>query len=270
MWIGKIGKKSAAFINHKPFHPGNFQNQEKVWLAEQKLKEEQRKEKELEERRKEEAKIEELRRVLRGEASAAAALSGQPYQQQSPLTAAEELRLKAKKAERQQQLQRQHQEALQRLKELAKSSLYTEDVFVNGHTSVYGSLYNKETQKWAYRCCGCTDRNAQCPENPHADKQGNRKRKHKSTIKQEEGRETETKRHTQANESEQGASADKNSSKEPNSRSPPSQCKPSGKQEDLDKDTKTDSFLGNGSKRKVREGGVAAYLRLLEVTQEET
>jgi hypothetical protein len=39
-------------------------------------------------------------------------------------------------------------------------SRYTEDVLVNGHTSVYGSLYRDG--KWGYRCCGQTDPKSAC------------------------------------------------------------------------------------------------------------
>ncbi|KAH0485912.1 MAG: hypothetical protein KVP17_002357 [Porospora cf. gigantea B] len=64
MFMGKVGQKAAAFINHKPFHPGNFANVEKVWLAEEKHKEDLQKQQELEQARNNERRIEELRKVL--------------------------------------------------------------------------------------------------------------------------------------------------------------------------------------------------------------
>jgi pre-mRNA-processing factor SLU7 len=42
-----------------------------------------------------------------------------------------------------------------------KRSKYEEDVFVNGHTTVWGSLFKDE--KWGYACCGQTgDRSVRC------------------------------------------------------------------------------------------------------------
>eukprot|EP01054_Gregarina_sp_Poly1_P007628 Gregarina_sp_Poly_1__7627@NODE_428_length_8567_cov_88_085529_g349_i0_p4_GENE_NODE_428_length_8567_cov_88_085529_g349_i0NODE_428_length_8567_cov_88_085529_g349_i0_p4_ORF_typecomplete_len416_score59_62CWC25/PF12542_8/2_5e03CWC25/PF12542_8/8_9e12CWC25/PF12542_8/1_8e04Cir_N/PF10197_9/1e10Cir_N/PF10197_9/1_2e03Cir_N/PF10197_9/9_1e03Cir_N/PF10197_9/4_4e03Cir_N/PF10197_9/4_4e03Cir_N/PF10197_9/9_7e03FlgM/PF04316_13/0_59FlgM/PF04316_13/88FlgM/PF04316_13/1_7e03DUF1064/PF06356_11/7_4e03DUF1064/PF06356_11/0 len=64
MHMGKIGQKSAAFINHKPFHPGNYRNLEKVWLAEQTHAANLKKQQELLDKRQQESKVEELRRAL--------------------------------------------------------------------------------------------------------------------------------------------------------------------------------------------------------------
>lgn len=39
---------------------------------------------------------------------------------------------------------------------LAESTLWKEDVYVNGHRSVWGSLYDPEAKRWGYACCpGC-------------------------------------------------------------------------------------------------------------------
>lgn len=65
MPLKNIGQKSAAFINHKPFHPGSYRNLEKVWVAEQKAEEAQRRDEELQKRRDNEGKMLELRRALR-------------------------------------------------------------------------------------------------------------------------------------------------------------------------------------------------------------
>lgn len=64
MYMGKIGQKSAAFINHKPFHPGSYRNLEKVWIAEQAHAANLKKEQELLDKRQQESKVEELRRAL--------------------------------------------------------------------------------------------------------------------------------------------------------------------------------------------------------------
>ncbi|CDJ32886.1 Arabidopsis thaliana At4g37120/C7A10_240, related [Eimeria mitis] len=247
MWIGNIGKKSAAFINHKPFHPGNYQNQEKVWLAEQKLKEEQKKEKELEERRREELKIEELRRALRGEAKAALQLQ----KKEEAVSPAEELRRKAKEAARLQALQRKHQEAQNRLKKFSKSTLYDEDVFTLGHSSVFGSLYSKEENKWGYKCCGCLDRSAPCTANQGDAENRTKKRKNKSAPPTEAAEATAAVP-AKSGDAENGGTDGKS----------PSDSSTRG-----DKDT-DDKFHASGSKRRAREGGVAAYVKLLAVPEE--
>eukprot|EP01053_Blabericola_migrator_P004346 Blabericola_migrator_1__4345@NODE_2339_length_2914_cov_65_114155_g682_i2_p1_GENE_NODE_2339_length_2914_cov_65_114155_g682_i2NODE_2339_length_2914_cov_65_114155_g682_i2_p1_ORF_typecomplete_len489_score84_09CWC25/PF12542_8/6_7e03CWC25/PF12542_8/1_5e13CWC25/PF12542_8/3_9e03CWC25/PF12542_8/6_3e03Cir_N/PF10197_9/3_3e10Cir_N/PF10197_9/5_7e03Cir_N/PF10197_9/1_8e04Cir_N/PF10197_9/2_2e03Cir_N/PF10197_9/1e04_NODE_2339_length_2914_cov_65_114155_g682_i29422408 len=64
MYMGKIGQKSAAFINHKPFHPGSYRNLEKVWIAEQTHAANLRKQQELLDKRQQESRVEELRRAL--------------------------------------------------------------------------------------------------------------------------------------------------------------------------------------------------------------
>ncbi|XP_074605698.1 pre-mRNA-splicing factor Slu7 [Brevipalpus obovatus] len=46
-------------------------------------------------------------------------------------------------------------------KPVAKSK-YEEDVFPKNHTSVWGSYYEKETQKWGYKCCKSTMKNSYC------------------------------------------------------------------------------------------------------------
>eukprot|EP01069_Polyplicarium_translucidae_P012359 Polyplicarium_translucidae@DN5121_c0_g1_i1.p1 len=97
MLMGKIGAKSAAFINHKPFHPGRLQNIEKVWIAQEKDKKERAEQEELLERRKQEVRIEELRKALRqseGNAHASGRLTlateGMEWMYENPAVAARE------------------------------------------------------------------------------------------------------------------------------------------------------------------------------------
>ncbi|KAL8441293.1 hypothetical protein Emag_007303 [Eimeria magna] len=260
MWIGKIGKKSAAFINHKPFHPGNYQNQEKVWLAEQKLKEEQKKEKELEERRREEVKIEELRRALRGEAHAALQLQNK---EESPVSPAEELRRKAREAAKQQALQRRQLEAQQRLKQPTRSTLYEEDVFVRGHTSVFGSFYSKEQQKWGFSCCGSLDRSSSCSANPNGGDQRTKKRKARGGALESptEAPLPPTSPSPADAAAANGADADAcNNSIASGKRA---SCCSVEEERALAK-----KLHVVGSKKKVREGGVAAFLKFMATENE--
>jgi len=56
-------KGGLAFLNKKNWHTARIQNIEKVWLAEQKAKQEEQRMKELQKKLEEERAIEELRRV---------------------------------------------------------------------------------------------------------------------------------------------------------------------------------------------------------------
>ena len=52
-----------SFLNKKPWHTGSIQNQEKVWLVEQKQKDLEKRQEELRKKLKEERHIEELKRL---------------------------------------------------------------------------------------------------------------------------------------------------------------------------------------------------------------
>jgi pre-mRNA-processing factor SLU7 len=39
---------------------------------------------------------------------------------------------------------------------------YEEDIFVNNHTSVWGSYYSRARESWGYRCCHSLLRNSYC------------------------------------------------------------------------------------------------------------
>ena len=40
---------------------------------------------------------------------------------------------------------------------------YQEDVYIGGHTSVWGSTFDIVTKKWGYKCCLCFDKsNERC------------------------------------------------------------------------------------------------------------
>ncbi|SBT38851.1 pre-mRNA-splicing factor SLU7, putative (SLU7) [Plasmodium ovale wallikeri] len=46
-----------------------------------------------------------------------------------------------------------------RIKVLSK---YEEDIYPLDHTSIFGSFYDRVTQKWGYKCCQCTDKFKGC------------------------------------------------------------------------------------------------------------
>ncbi|WBY54532.1 pre-mRNA-splicing factor SLU7 [Plasmodium yoelii yoelii] len=41
-------------------------------------------------------------------------------------------------------------------------SKYEEDIYISDHTSIFGSYYDRETKKWGYKCCKCTDKFQHC------------------------------------------------------------------------------------------------------------
>lgn len=176
MWLGKIGAKSAAFINHKPFHPGTFENLERVWLAEEKHRQEQQRQNELQERRLEEKKIHELRLALNSQRNSSnvnfKGTNGKfnDNQRISPETNSLEDFLKSSGRRKNKRRLREtkdsggHTEA-QNGKERDKPlicSRYQEDVLVGHHTRIFGSFFCLETHKWGYDCCKVTDRNGSC------------------------------------------------------------------------------------------------------------
>uniref|UniRef100_A0A3B0MZC7 Pre-mRNA-splicing factor SLU7 n=1 Tax=Theileria annulata TaxID=5874 RepID=A0A3B0MZC7_THEAN len=170
MWMGKIGNKSAAFIRHKHFHPGTYQNMEKVWLAEEKQKAEERRQKEMKEKREEELKTLEIKRQIReqeelkrmemileekrnkykvdrnfvSENQSGLILTGHTTSSGSPTAKNTSTNKEEKK--------------------LVIRSQYTEDVFKNGHTTVFGSYYDRDNKSWGYKCCKLTDKEVRCPE----------------------------------------------------------------------------------------------------------
>lgn len=42
------------------------------------------------------------------------------------------------------------------------SSIYAEDMYTMGHTSVFGSYYDTQKKKWGYKCCKILDKLAKC------------------------------------------------------------------------------------------------------------
>eukprot|EP00389_Voromonas_pontica_P004036 GDKH01005987.1.p1 GENE.GDKH01005987.1~~GDKH01005987.1.p1 ORF type:complete len:219 (-),score=24.86 GDKH01005987.1:101-757(-) len=150
-FLGKVGAKSIAFINHKPFHPGNRENLEKVWMAETKQKEDEKRQKEMIEQRKKEAQVEELRKAMRNRnAEHAAFVSEAPVHDFT--TQAQMLAQRRREVEG---------ESESRNFGLARSR-YAEDQFNHGHESVWGSWFEKESGKWGYSCCRSTDKAAPC------------------------------------------------------------------------------------------------------------
>lgn len=149
MNVQRISNKASVFLNHKHFHPGNSKNREKVWLAEEKLREEEKKQEELLKKRKKEWEIEELRRDLK----------------QSNKKIKNELKSQSEVEDAVDSNKQLHDMLIGKTKankNIMKSELYEEDVFIGNHSSVWGSYYDPDTKKWGFKCCKNTKRNSIC------------------------------------------------------------------------------------------------------------
>eukprot|EP01068_Selenidium_serpulae_P017586 Selendium_serpulae@DN6387_c0_g2_i1.p2 len=166
MFMGRIGAKSAAFINHKPFHPGNLQNLEKVWTAEENHKRELKKQAEFLERRNQEQQIEELRRALRKEEGAFGANVGEAGLGSKGgshgATAASARKLQRRKATITRSADTKSKPPSSEDISGIVSSLYCEGNLEAGHTSVWGSFYDRDSQSWGYACCKQLKKGKEC------------------------------------------------------------------------------------------------------------
>lgn len=186
MLLGKVGNKSIAFINHKPFHPGNLQNLERVWLAEQRAAENEKKQKEMLERRKHEVQIEELRKALRnkerqqveecekmcvkyhsGSSTLTAGLRRQTTLDSSDGSGGLYYPQGVKKSSRRYpdeegQGRRKRSRRVDDQTPFKVMSKYKEDIVRYGHTQVWGSFYDVSEGVWGYGCCSSTDKMSTC------------------------------------------------------------------------------------------------------------
>lgn len=207
-----VGGKAGGFINKKFFHPSTLRNQEKLWKAQTEDEREFRKQQELQKRRDEERQVEELRKqmYLSGQgkstdflstaAEASAATSHLNHSEKAELKQAiaeqQKRRLKLKRAAQAQAAAAEKAEKAEEGSDeeegmpssaspvdrsFAKSR-YPEDVMENEHSTVWGSWYSREEERWGFRCCKLLSRGEVCPEGPKEPekevvKDGRRKRK---------------------------------------------------------------------------------------------
>jgi len=181
-----VGSKAGGFIAKKFFHPSSISNQRKVWQNMEKAKEKDKIEEERQRRREEERQVEELRREMQ--------IRGQSKKENDVFKRTAQIKT-ATGVEAEAQLQQKKRVlALKRLDEEAASgstsaphravassipSRYKEDVLPRGHTEIWGSYYDPETQKWGYKCCQSKEKNIQCPlaDPEEADTKKKRKKK---------------------------------------------------------------------------------------------
>eukprot|EP00916_Digyalum_oweni_P011085 GHVL01018422.1.p1 GENE.GHVL01018422.1~~GHVL01018422.1.p1 ORF type:complete len:211 (-),score=32.54 GHVL01018422.1:1040-1672(-) len=162
----RVGSKSMSFIMHKPFHPGNFQNLEKVWAAEEEHKKDLQMQEELLERRRQELQVEELRRAMRLQTDALAGITENSLNDASACSLPAGLVNK-----RQKKTKSSLQKAQERLdaEQIVVRPKHRENNLFGDHTEVFGSWYDIKEKKWGYRCCMCTNRNKKsCGEKSNA------------------------------------------------------------------------------------------------------
>lgn len=191
----RVGGKAGGFINKKFFHPSSLRNQEKLWKAQTEHAREERQQAQLEKQREEERAVEALKKqmYLQGRGTS----STTDFASSSSLgVEVEPMGAKQKKEQRESHHEFRKRKAILKQEApehsgtvcesmprtegaLASSSsapmleaasptplaksLYTEDVFPKGHTSVWGSWYTAEGKRWGFACCRTLDRMSRCP-----------------------------------------------------------------------------------------------------------
>lgn len=175
MLLGKVGNKSIAFINHKPFHPGNLQNLEKVWQAEEREAQMKKRQTELLEQRNHEVQIEELRKALREKERQQSALgltrktpSSRPEEHVKEIPFLGGLQMNRKrKNNTPKEVRSKRQKSDEKGKDgFRVHSIYEEDAFCNGHKAVWGSFYSRDDAKWGYACCRSLVQSDRCSNAP--------------------------------------------------------------------------------------------------------
>mmetsp|Transcript_62241 Transcript_62241/g.148526 ORF Transcript_62241/g.148526 Transcript_62241/m.148526 type:complete len:271 (+) Transcript_62241:101-913(+) len=223
----RVGGKAAGFINKKFFHPSSLRNQEKLWKAQTAADTEARKQDQMEKLREEELKVEELRKQMylsgqakptdmigasiaasQGASSSSSVPKGWKSEQQAALDEQRRRREKLKES----RLAGQEAAAGGENPEgedpppaednskqddrVLAPSMYKEDVWPNGHGSVWGSFFNLEEQTWGYSCCKLQDQKVRCPHAPEEEaakepvqkvpREGPRKRRRKGSGQQQQ------------------------------------------------------------------------------------
>ncbi|SOV24519.1 step II splicing factor, putative [Plasmodium sp. DRC-Itaito] len=162
MWINKIGNKSASFINHKHFHPGNIKNLERVWLAEENEKKRKEEEEKYLKKREEQYKLYELKKQLRkNEEENKNDVHNILYDINKEFK--KENSMKKKNLHNNISNETIPNENI--INKILIRSKYDEDIFLKNHRSIYGSYYDKEKNKWGFKCCKNIDKNSKCPNN---------------------------------------------------------------------------------------------------------
>ncbi|SBT79942.1 step II splicing factor, putative [Plasmodium malariae] len=162
MWINKIGNKSASFINHKHFHPGNIKNLERVWLAEESERKRKEEEEKYLKKREEQYKLYVLKKQLtKNEEDNKNALHNNILYDINKERKKENTNKKINIT-----FSENEQNGIDAINnKLIIKSKYNEDLFVKNHKSIYGSYYDIEKKKWGYKCCKKVNKNSICTSN---------------------------------------------------------------------------------------------------------
>ena len=176
-FIGRVGHKAGGFISKKFFHPSNFKNQEKLWIAQEAMREQEKRQEELMKKREDERRVELLKKEMQSAASGGVNDSPGLHLETASVSKPQSERINVLQENvglRQEEKQslsetKRRLELLNRdrstagLLNIEIKSRYEEDVFVKGHTSVFGSWFDLESNKWGYRCCKITSHEERCP-----------------------------------------------------------------------------------------------------------
>ncbi len=163
---GRVGHKAGGFISKKFFHPSNMKNQEKLWQAIEAKKTQEKRQEELLKKREDEKRAEGIQNQLSGDlTSYVPSTVFQPSSSSNDLPKDKRTRL-----EQEAESQTKKRLAMVRNKssvnspvKIALKSRYEEDIFENGHSTVWGSFFDVSNLSWGYKCCRLTTKDSVCP-----------------------------------------------------------------------------------------------------------
>jgi len=141
---GRVGHKAGGFIAKKKFHPSNFDNQEKLWLAREGERKEKHQQEEFARKREEERRLETLREEI---------FHTTGVTQPGKFIRSEEEMLRNLTPEQ----RKAAEQTKKRLQAVQKKTLGSLEF---GHSEVWGSWF--EGGQWGYACCRCVTRGDPC------------------------------------------------------------------------------------------------------------
>mmetsp|Transcript_82984 Transcript_82984/g.238497 ORF Transcript_82984/g.238497 Transcript_82984/m.238497 type:complete len:289 (+) Transcript_82984:78-944(+) len=199
----RVGGKAAGFINKKFFHPSSLANQEKLWKAQTAAATEARKQGQMEKQREEEMQVEALKKQMylqgQGKNTSDFMKTASIAVAEEPLTGTQkhEQFLSHQEFKRRKSILKQEQATLKKLEadtqgggggdaegdegdapdpaaassaassegpgRILAKSVYKEDIYPNGHESVWGSWFSMDEKRWGFSCCKEMQRKLRCP-----------------------------------------------------------------------------------------------------------
>ena len=169
-FTGRVGHKAGGFISKKFFHPSNFKNQEKLWQAIEAKKEQEKRQEELMKKREEERRIEQLKQEMYGGANSSeftqALSSNRPglivHKPTADIGLSHEKKHAVSETRKRLEKVNKDERSASSPMRISVSSRYPEDVLERGHSEIWGSYFDLNSQSWGYACCRSLERDVEC------------------------------------------------------------------------------------------------------------